>query len=304
MSCFTQNETLYIILPYFNFCNFKRRRELFCHFVETIRRTPQVRIVVSEALSKGTEALPKLPVFKHIRTQTDSHIWLKENLINIATRRLPSSWKYVAWIDADIDFLNQNWLHETLEELKTADVVQLFRSAVNLGPNGETIKVDKGFAYMAKGSGTPWTSTDKYGFWHPGYAWACTRRAYKKMGGLVDWAILGSGDRHMAMALDGRVMQSAPGNIHSNYKVMLQDYENNCKGLKLSWVDGTIVHHWHGNFADRRYKERWEILTRNNFDPLEDIGVTDRGLIQLTKSGRRFERFLDEYFLGRREDLP
>ena len=302
MGCFGQAETLYVILPYFNFCNFRRRRELFCHFVETFRQTPQVRIVVSEALSEGADALPSLPVWKHIRTRTDSRIWLKENLVNLAVETLPRRWEYMAWIDADIEFLNRNWVQDTFAKLKTVDVVQLFRSAANLGPDGEIAKVDKGFAYMAKGSGTPWTSTDKYGFWHPGYAWACTRRAYKKMGGLVDWAILGSGDRHMAMALDGRVMQSAPGNIHINYKSMLQEFECKCRGLKLGWVDGTIVHYWHGNFADRRYKERWEILTRNNFDPLVDIGVTRQGLIQLTREGRRFEKFLDEYFAGRKED--
>jgi hypothetical protein len=220
----------------------------------------------------------------------------------MATRCLPVNWKYLSWIDADLEFLNQNWVQDTIDRLQKADVIQMFRSVVNLGPNGETIKVDKGFAYMAKGSGTPWTSTDKYGFWHPGYAWACNHTAFKKMGGLIDWAILGSGDRHMAMALVGRVIQSAPGNIHANYKTLLQDFETNCQGLKLAWVDGTIIHHWHGNFADRRYKERWEILTRNNFDPLDDIGVTSKGVVQLSKKGQRFTRYLDEYFAGRRED--
>ena len=302
MVCWSRRPTLYVILPYFNYCNFIRRRKLFCEFVERIRTVQGIRIVVSEALSPGTDPLPKLPVWRHVRFRTDSRVWLKENLVNLAVAKLPRDWEFMAWIDADIEFLNRNWVQETIDKLQSADVVQLFRSVVNLGPTGETIKVDKGFAYMAKGSGTPWTSTDKYGFWHPGYAWACTRRAFRRMGGLIEWAILGSGDRHMAMALDGHVMQSAPGNIHANYKTMLQEFECNCRGLKLDWVDGTIVHHWHGSFADRRYKERWEILTRNNFDPFEDIGVTDTGLVQLSKTGRRFTRYLDEYFAGRRED--
>ena len=302
MGCLTTGRPiLYVILPYFNYCNFKRRRYLFCEFVKWIQDTG-VRVIVSEALSKGGDPLPKLSVWSHLRFPTDSRIWVKENLINLAVASLPSNWKYMAWIDADLEFLNQNWVQDTIDELQKVDVVQMFRSVVNLGPSGETIKIDKGFAYMAKGSGTPWTSTDKYGFWHPGFAWACTRKAFRQFGGLIDWAILGSGDRHMAMALEGRVIQSAPGNIHINYKTMLQDFEKSCKGLKLSWVDGTIIHHWHGNFADRRYKERWEILIRNNFDPLVDIGVTRKGLVQLSHVGRRFDRFLDEYFTGRRED--
>ena len=280
MGCCTSPAPLYVVLPYFNFCGFKRRRELFIEFVNrTI--SPSVRIVVVEAL--GPASLPKLSVHKHLTFKTDSHVWLKENLINMAVKVFPENWKYVAWIDADLDFLNKNWVQDTIEELQTADVVQMWRTAVNLGASGEALKIDKSFAYMFVGSGTKWTPTDKYGFWHPGYAWACTRHAFQKMGGLPDWAILGSGDRHMAMALAGIGQHSCPGTVHDNYKMMLKLYERNLKQFKVSWVDGTIIHFWHGSFADRRYKERWDILTRNAFDPFEDIGYTDEGLVQLTE---------------------
>ena len=291
---------LYVILPYFNFVGFKRRRDLFIQFVERYAKTPGLRLVVSEAL--GPAPLPRLPVFKHVTFQSDSHVWIKENLINLAVKSFPSDWKYVAWIDADLEFLNQNWVRDTIKELQDADVVQMWRTAVNLGPHGESLKIDKSFAYMFVGSGTAWTASDKYGFWHPGYAWACTRAAFKKMGGLPDWAILGSGDRHMAMSLAGLGQHSCPGTIHENYKMMLKLYERGLKNFKVSWVDGTIVHFWHGSFADRRYRERWDILIKNAFDPFEDIGYTDEGLVQLTGRGKRFEKFLDDYFIGRKED--
>jgi hypothetical protein len=234
--------------------------------------------------------------------KTPSRIWIKENLVNLAVKRLPNSWKYTSWIDADISFLNGNWVRDTIHELQTADVVQLWRSAVNLGARGETLKVDTSFAYMFISSGTPWVLTDKYGFWHPGYAWACTRKAYDQMGGLVDWAILGSGDRHMAMALAGLADKSCPGNVHPNYMILLDDFQKKLKNFKTSYVDGTIVHHWHGAFANRRYKERWEILTKNQFDPFVDIGMEADGTMRLTKDGKRFEALLEEYFIGRKED--
>ena len=300
LSCFRpqENETLWIILPYFNFCGFKRRRELFIEFVHRYHK--ECMLIVVESL--GPAPLGDLPVWKHIKLETGSKVWLKENLINIGVKSLPRDWKYMAWIDADIEFLNRNWVRDAIHELRSAEVVQLWRSAVNLGPNGEAIKVDKSFAYMFIGSGTKWTSTDKYGFWHTGYGWACTRKAYDITGGLIDWAILGSGDRHMAMCLAGLSDQSAPGNIHENYKILLKLYESRTKKFKVSWVDGTIIHYWHGAFADRRYKERWDILTKNNFDPFTDIGYEKGGLVQLSNEGRRFEKFLEEYFTGRRED--
>ena len=296
-------DPLYVILPYFNFCGFKRRRDLFVQFVNEIAKTqgPLVRMVISEAV--GTARLPRgLPVWKHMTFETPSKIWIKENLINLAADRLPRYWKYMAWIDADLTFLNQNWVRDTIHELETADVVQLWRSAVNLGPDGETLKVDKSFAYMFIDSGTEWTQTDRYGFWHPGYAWACTRKAYDIMDGLVDWAILGSGDRHMAMALAGLAQKSCPGNIHPNYMFLLRNFEKKLKNFKTSYVDGTILHYWHGSFANRRYRERWEILTKNNFDPFEDIGMDSDGIISLTEVGKRFDTFLDDYFTGRKED--
>ena len=293
-------QTLYVVLPYFNFAGFKRRRDLFIQFVERYAKTPGIKLVVVEAL--GPTPLPRLPVWAHLKFQTDSHVWIKENLINMAVKSLPSDWATMAWIDADLEFLNKNWVRDTIKELQDADVVQMWRTAVNLGPHEEALKIDKSFAYMFVGSGTKWSPSDKYGFWHPGYAWACTRHAFTKMGGLPDWAILGSGDRHLAMSLAGLGETSCPGTIHENYKMMLRLYERSLKNFKVSWVDGTIIHFWHGSFADRRYKERWDILIKNAFDPFEDIGYTDEGIVQLTEKGRRFEKFLDDYFTGRRED--
>jgi len=300
VGCF-QHPCLYIILPYFNFCGFKRRRDLFLEFVERYTHEPMTKLVVVEAL--GPAPLGYIPgVCKHLTFRSKSTVWLKENLINMGVESLPRSWKYMAWIDADLEFLNQNWVEDTVKELQDADVVQMWRSAINLGPNGEALKTDKSFAYMFVGSGTKWNPTDKYGFWHPGYAWACTRSAYEQMGGLVEWAILGSGDRHMAMAFAGLATQSCPGTVHENYKGLLRLFESRVKDFKVSWVDGTIVHHWHGSFANRRYKERWDILTKNAYDPAIDIEFTRQGLVQLSKHGQRFEQFLNEYFIGRKED--
>jgi hypothetical protein len=296
MKCASE-EPLYVILPYFNFCGFKRRRDLFVDFV---RRNKSLRLVVIEC--DGPAPLGKLGVWKHIRVKSPNHIWIKESLINQAVRRLPKSWKYMAWVDADITFLNEGWVEDTVYELRKHDMVQLFRTCVNLGPDGESIKTDKSFGHMLS-TGTEYSTSDKYGFWHPGYAWACSRKAYDQMGGLLDWAILGSGDRHMALAWIGRVAESAPGNVHPTYARMLLEYQERCRGLKVSYIEGTIVHHWHGRFVDRKYKERWKILTDGQYDPADDVGITKDGMIRLSLAGSRFRNQLKEYFVGRKEDL-
>jgi len=297
MLCRPGPDVLYVVLPYFNYCGFKRRQELFIKFVQEIQKVKGIRIVVSELV--GPAPLPKLPVWKHIKNRSDTPVWMKEKLINVAIKTLPEDWKYTAWIDADITFLNPDWVQDTIDALQTNDVVQMFRTAVNLGPNNEAIKIDKGFGYMHADSGTPYVKTDKYGYWHPGYAWACTRKAFRTMGSsLLDWAILGSGDRHMAMAWVGRVLDSCPGNIHMNYKIMLMEYQHKCKNFSISYVPGTILHHWHGRFEDRKYKERWDVLVRHAFDPIADVTMS----LRLTPTGKRMEKDLKAYFEGRRED--
>jgi hypothetical protein len=299
MQCI-RRETLYVILPYFNFCSFKKRRELFIEFVERIQNRKNIKIIISECL--GQMPLPKLKVWKHIKVKTCSEIWIKESLINRAVKILPSTWEKVAWIDADIQFLNEQWVEDTLESLDLYDIVQMFHSAINLGPTGDLTKVDKGFGYMYNGSGTPYTKNDRYGYWHPGYAWACTKKTWNQTNGLIDWAILGSADRHMAMAFIGKVKDSAPGNIHKNYLKLLLDYQDKVKNLKLSWVNGVIMHHWHGSLANRKYRERWGILTSFDYDPFIDVGIHKNSLVQLSHKGERFAYPIRNYFIERSED--
>ena len=41
--------------------------------------------------------------------------------------------------------------------------------------------------------------------------------------------------------------------------------------LDIGYVPGLLLHYWHGAKRDRKYVDRWQILTRNKFDPSEDL---------------------------------
>lgn len=306
-----EEDYLYVVLPYFNFCTYQRRKRLFLDFVERIRNQPKLRIVISEAHYHADQDHPsKLPhniagVYRHFRFDMTDHFWVKENLINLAIHRLPHNWKYVAWVDADLTFLNTQWVDETLDKFDSgADVLQLFQSAVHLGTEGETTKLDQGFIYMHETSGKPYTKTYKYGFWHPGYAWAMNRKTYNALDGLIDWGILGSGDHHMALAFIGKVEQSHPGGLTDTYKRKLLEFQQKCKSAKLNigYVTGTLLHHYHGTLENRKYRERWEILTKGKYDPVEDVHKNKMGVLELTSTGKRLEQEILQYFMERRED--
>jgi hypothetical protein len=184
-------------------------------------------------------------------------------------------------------------------------IVQLFQTCCSLGPEGEVIQTDKGFAYQHATSGQAFNKGYRYGFWHPGYAWACSRRAYDAMGGLVDWNLLGSGDHHMALAWIGQVDQSYPGTMHGDFKGRLLDYQERCRAaaLRMSYIKGTVLHHWHGRTVDRKYVERWQVLIRHQYNPSNDIARNMKnGLYYLTTAGKRMVPDFRLYYKGRDED--
>lgn len=236
-------------------------------------------------------------------------IWHKERALNLLVNRITEQhpgWKYVAWIDADVEFQNDNWLRETVHMLQHYDVVQMFQNAIDLGPSGEALHMHTGLFYMYR-MGMPFKPGYLNG--HPGFAWACTREAYHNMGGFIDFAILGSGDRHMALGWIGKIEESVNMNISEPYLRKLFDWQNQCERYirrDVGYVNGTIMHHWHGRKKDRRYQDRWKILTDLHFDPDRDIKLDSYGLYQLADHGdRRSIELRDrvrDYFHGRNED--
>lgn len=245
---------------------------------------------------------------RHIQVRCDQELWLKEALINRAVSMLPRNWKYVAWVDADIDFYNKNWALETLHQLQHYSVVQPFSHAIDLGPHGEVLQVHKSFGHChSLGHKLNVQKSAKYGdppFFHPGYAFAWRREAWETVGGMMDFAICGSGDHHMACSLLGEAKQSMPGGLHANYYRRVYDWQD--RALKLNknigYTPGTVLHHFHGKKADRGYQSRWGILQENAFDPDRDIIRDWQGLPNLAGNKLKLRDDLRNYFRSRSED--
>ena len=306
------DNNLYCIIPYFNFCKSVTRRKLFLEFIERYKNIENLKLIVIEASNNKEEFdLPENidGVFDHIAIYIKNIIWIKENLINIAINKLPKYWKYCSWVDADLTFLNTNWVNDTIKELDNCDALQLFESAVNLGPTGETFKLDQGFVKQYKTSDREYDRSHKYGYWHPGYGWAINRKLYDKFVAknshiLPDFAILGSGDHHMSLSFIGCANNSYPDNISDEYKEKIKNYEKVCKkiGISLGYINGTIVHHWHGSLKNRKYVERWQIFIDNNYNPYTDIKYDENGIIELTEEGTKLIEPIVKYFDERKED--
>jgi len=241
----------------------------------------------------------------------NSELWHKENLINIGISRLPSNWKYVAWIDGDVDFIRPDWIQETVHELQHHPVVQMFEDAVDTGPTYEVLTLFKSFAYCYKNNLPQKRKKDDVGgcyspgtYWHPGYAWAATREAINTTGGLFDISILGAGDHHMACCLIGEAYRSVPKGLHPNYKKYVLAWQERALRLhkNIGYVKGTIFHYWHGKKRDRKYSDRWKVLTDNNFNPSTDIHKDWQGIWSLYPGHDKLRDQIRQYFQSRNED--
>jgi hypothetical protein len=101
-----------VITVVFNPIKYRSRYELYHKFDEHMTRSGVILLTVECIFDVDDElGLPKQKFEltrstdpRHLQIKAPSVLWLKENLINIAVKRLPLYIEYVAWLDADIEF--------------------------------------------------------------------------------------------------------------------------------------------------------------------------------------------------------
>jgi hypothetical protein len=73
-------------------------------------------------------------------------------------------------------------------------------------------------------------------------------------------------------------------------------------GGRVGFVDGRVLHLWHGELRDRRYAQRHEGLVRFGFDPFSDIALDPSGSWRWNGSKSEMHEYVRDYFEFRKED--
>lgn len=292
---------LYVIMVVFNATRYRTRWKHYQDAIKRLTEAGMVPIVVEAAYGGRDFAVtdPKNPY--HVQVRVVAELWLKENLINRGVARLSElhpDWPKVAWIDADVVFERDDIADETRHQLEHYDVVQMWSRALDMNAENEPLP-DMAYSYagcMLDGiprpvriGGDPYYYVEggKRGiYWHPGYAWACTREWWDQVGGLIDWTIIGNGDYYMAEGMSGVINAERDfKNPSQNYTDMLQQWQVRCvramgNGNRggLGVVRGLVTHKWHGAKLDRQYATRWKLLVETGFDPVLHL-KRDRQLV-------------------------
>jgi hypothetical protein len=300
-------DKLHIIIVISNPCQFARRYILAKQFIKRIENERDAILYIVELAYKNqkhyitTKNNPK-----HLQLYTETApIWHKENMINLGVKNLlPKDWKAFAWVDADLEFESTNWCLDTLKVLNgSKDIVQVFSHCTDMDYDENVLNIFSSFGYQYSKKRPYAHSNISSQRWHPGYAWAITRRAYEKIGGLYQESILGSGDHNMSMCLIGKGNISLNKDVSKGYRKSLNDYEENMKHLRLGYIPGVIRHYFHGNKKDRKYSERWKILVEHKYDPKIHTTTNEFGLIIPTKEcPKELLNDIFKYFQERNED--
>lgn len=318
-------DPLYVITPIFNPQRYRTRWKHYLNFEKQVLDSGAHLITIEASFGERQEVLTQTVSDKHtiINIRTSQEIWLKENMINLAISRLPSNWKYVAWIDADIQFIRPDWVGETLQQLQHYQVVQMFSEAHDTDSNFEVIQTHKGFIWCYQnldssptqmGKSIPAKSKDGYStemlgkthYWHPGFAWAARKEAINNLGGLIDWSILGGGDTFMAWALIGELNnRNMPRSLGESGVRLLQEWQERAEKFvkrNVGHIEGGIYHFWHGSRKSRRYEDRGAILTGAQFNPEKDLYRDWQGLYQINPDNIKLRDGARKYFRSRNED--
>ena len=296
-------DKLHVIAVISNPCNYKIRYKLAHQFFQRMEQEKDVILYIVELVYGNQEfAVTTKGNKRHLQLRGETPLWHKENMINLGIKYLlPSNWKAVAWVDADVEFDNPYWATYALRVLNNGkDFVQLFTNVFDMDIDEQILNIFTGFGYQysknfKKGKGL--------NYWHPGFAWACTRKAYEQIGGILDEGILGSGDNIMCHSFIKQAPQRLKKGMTNEYMDFVKDKQDKFDGLNLGYIPGTIRHFYHGKKENRNYYGREDILIRHKYDPNTFIKKDSKGLIIPSETcPKEFLKDIMDYFEERNED--
>lgn len=282
---------LAIISSHFNPAGFHSPRRNLLRFMRQCATLDTPLFISELAYDDEPFFLPASRNVFHYRCPRGQVLWHKENLLNLAVERLPKAYDKIAWIDPDLWLERRDWVEAAERKLEHFAVVQLFDRFCRTNLDGEII--DSKISFAAQGG---WGENANGG------AWAARRELWTKAGGLYERAIVGSGDVAFCAAAIRNALPAYLGYLTSDWsgwakKAGAWIEENG----GFDFLEGRIVHEWHGEMRDRSYLDRHGHLAKLDVGKL--VARRADGLLQYAPSvPASFAARIEEYFKLRKED--
>lgn len=188
--------------------------------------------------------------------------------------KLPVDAKYVVWCDYEVEFLNPNWVNDTIKALNVFKAAQLFDEVTFVDSNGHDQKKEKGFAAHLFEKPDADRKAFEASTTLSGYCWGFKLDTLKEIGGLIDFSPIGNCEKIMAYCLAKKVDDYLPNNLNHDFKEMIKTWQKKAAMAFVAgvgYIPGTIRVIKSSIKKDKAEYDRWETLQGNNFDPANDL---------------------------------
>lgn len=300
------------ITCFFNPARYKNKKRNYNAFRKNLKRQGVNLLTVECAFKNRQFELKKEDAEILIQVRSNSVMWHKECLLNIALENLPKNCDTFAWLDCDIIFLNDNWANQTKDLLNTYKVVQPYEYAVKLKRKYNSFNTDN----LTKGCGENmlnegFAKRNIKGFkedylGHTGFACAARREVFQKIK-FYDKLIAGGGDYLIVESFYGsnQFKTYSPNLLTTANSKEMFDWQkkiyNNVRG-EVSYAEGIILHLWHGSTKNRLYNRRNWFLDKLDFNPKTDIYKNKYSCWEWSNHNPKAKKFVKEYFNFRNEE--
>jgi len=301
---FEINKTLQdmaVVSVFYNWANFNSPVRNLNNFIRQME-ADEIPLYGVELSLNGKFVTEKYPNWIKIKVGRENICFQKEACINLLEKFIPENYTKIAWVDCDIFFKNKNWYADASDTLASYKVIQLFSKEIFTNKLGYEINSIP--CLLSVGGPNAEVESRRY-LGTPGAALAARRDLWKKGGGLFPFSFMGGGDSVFMYSLYNNMsdknINRASGQ-QKKFKFYLDWLEKvrNYVDCSCSWIDGNIVHAWHGDRENRQYTSRHDISDTVNWQ--KTLCLDERGVIQLNGLPNSTYAEIYMYFKNRNED--
>lgn len=312
---------LWGITTYFNPCGYKKRYNNYVTFRYSSLKQNLKLITIELSINDSPFVLKKDMSDILVQVKSNSVLWHKEQLLNVAISHLPNDCDKICWLDCDLIFENDNWVNDLSAKLDGPFIfVQPFEMITNLNED-HTI----GYSTLAYSNASLGENKQKKVKGTVGFGWAAKLDFIKSLRGFYPFNIIGGGDNFVQMILKAcnyinsksfeeltkhenmsRFNDAQKKHFISYLRTLNSlptDFVRSINSNSVSFIKGNAFHLWHGNTRDRQYSSRHDILKMYSFNPAKHIYFNNDNCLEWTNDApKKLKKAVKKYFKSRNED--
>jgi hypothetical protein len=224
-----------------------------------------------------------------IQLKGNHMFYLRENLVNVAEKKLPEDYEYISWIDAHVFFDDPYIFQKSIVALGKNNIVSpLSRAYFKSKTNRTEFNIEYSYSYVAYyHNSTPLyqraslLNKNKWIFPYYGLAYVTRKDIFRDIGGLPDLCIAGSCDLLLGHATTNYFEDYDSKNPYNRWWNEWLANAGKVFDRKMTYLPAHLYHFDH--YWQLRRQSSWgssgSLLKLRNFDPFKHMNRDSNGTL-------------------------